>query len=187
MKEGCTLTVNPEHGIRYCAMDMVKCDLLQRKEKITRKSDQQLRQKLELMLREEEEWESMVMYRRDTRFAVVEGEYNHKLQLDRTILDMLHAPMRMHEKVLNLLYAEVLNGKTKHEVNNSRSSYVYIPPLGLLGVGERIAKEFINDKGELQIFAGSVRSYKIEDGTGLYAVKFDDGDEEDFDSEIHVT
>jgi hypothetical protein len=94
-------------------MDMVKCDLLQRKEKITRMSDQQLRKKLELMLREEEEWESMVMYRRDTRFAVVEGEYNHKLQLDRTILDMLHAPMRMHEKVLNLLYAEILNGKTR--------------------------------------------------------------------------
>ena len=186
MKEGCTLTVNPEHGIRYCAMDMVKCDLLQRKEKITRKSDQQLRQKLELMLREEEEWESMVMYRRDTRFAGVEGEYNHKLQLDRTILDMLHAPMRMHEKVLNLLYAEVLNGKTKHEVNNSRSSKVYIPPMGLLGVGERIAKEFINVKGELQIFAGSVKSYKIEDGTGLYAVKFDDGDEEEFDSDDYA-
>jgi len=186
VKEGCTLTVNPEHGIRYCAMDMVKCDLLQRKEKITRKSDQQLRQKLELMLREEEEWESMVMYRRDTRFAGVEGEYNHKLQLDRTILDMLHAPMRMHEKVLNLLYAEVLNGKTKHEVNNSRSSKVYIPPMGLLGVGERIAKEFINVKGELQIFAGSVKSYKIEDGTGLYAVKFDDGDEEEFDSDDYA-
>jgi hypothetical protein len=167
-------------------MDMVKCDLLQRKEKITRKSDQQLRQKLELMLREEEEWESMVMYRRDTRFAGVEGEYNHKLQLDRTILDMLHAPMRMHEKVLNLLYAEVLNGKTKHEVNNSRSSKVYIPPMGLLGVGERIAKEFINVKGELQIFAGSVKSYKIEDGTGLYAVKFDDGDEEEFDSDDYA-
>ena len=73
-------------------MDMVKSDLLQRKEKITRMSDQQLQNKLEKMLREEEEWESMVMYRRDTRFADAKGEYNHKLQLDRTILDMLHAP-----------------------------------------------------------------------------------------------
>ncbi len=79
-----------------------------------------------------------------------------------------------------------LNGKTKHEVNNSRSSKVYIPPMGLLGVGERITKEFINDKGELQIFAGSVSSYKFEDGTGLYTVKFDDGDEEDLDSDDYA-
>jgi hypothetical protein len=184
--EGCTLTVNPEHGIKFCAMDMVKCDLLQRKEKITRMSDAQLRTKLELILREEEEWESMVMYRRDKRFVDVDGEYNHKLQLDRTILDMLHAPMRMHEKVLNLLYAEVLNGKTKHEVNNSRRSKVYIPPMGVLGVGERIAKEFLTDKGELQLFAGTVRSYKVEDGTGFYAIKFDDGDEEEFDSDDYA-
>ena len=183
MTEGCTLTVNQEHGIRYCGMDMVKCDLLQRKEQITRMSDQQLRNKLEKMLREEEEWESMVMYRRDTRFADAKGEYNHKLQLDRTILDMLHAPKRMHEKILNLLYAEVLNGKTKHEVNNSRSCKVYIPPLGLLGVGERIAKEFIDVKGELQIFAGSVMSFKLQDGAVLYAVKYDDGDEEELDSD----
>ena len=162
-------------------MEMVKCDLLERKEKITRMSDTQLRTKLELMLREEEEWESMVMYRRDQRFVDVDGESNHKLQLDRTILDMLHAPMRMHEKVLNLLYAEVLNGKTKHEVNNSRSSKVYIPPMGVLGVGERIAKEFLTDQGELQLFAGTIRSYKVVDGTGFYAVKFNDGDEEEFD------
>ncbi len=125
MTEGCTLTVNAEHGIRFCSMDMVKFDLLERKEKITRMSDTQLRKKLELMLCGEEEWESMVMYRRDTRFVGIEGEYNRKLELDRTILDMLHAPMRMHEKVLNLLYAEVLNGKTKREVNNSRSSKSY--------------------------------------------------------------
>ena len=186
MTEGCTLTVNQEHGIRYCGMDMVKSDLLQRKEKITRMSDQQLRNKLEKMLREEEEWESMVMYRRDTRFADAKGEYNHKLQLDRTILDMLHAPMRMHEKILDLLYAEVLNGKTKHEVNNSRGSKVYIPPLGLLGVGQRIAKEFIDVKGELQIFAGSVRSFTLQDGAGLYAVKYDDGDEEELDSDDYT-
>ncbi len=119
-------------------------------------------------------------------FVGAEGEYTRKLELDRTILDMLHAPMRMHEKVPNLLYAEVLNRKTKHEVNSSRSSKVYIPPMGVLGVGERIAKEFINDKGEKQIFAGTVRSYKVEDGTGLYAVKFDDGDAEEFDSDDYA-
>ena len=133
-------------------MDMVTHDLLQRKVKVTRMNDQQKRSKLELMLREEEEWEQLVMYRRDTRFAGVSGEYNHKLLLDRTILDMLHCPMRMHEKVLNLLYNEILNGKTKHEVNRARNSKVYLPPLGVLAVGERIAKEFTSEKGELQIY-----------------------------------
>ncbi len=122
LTEGCTLTANPEHGIKFCPMEMVKQDLLKRKEKVTRMSDQRLRNKLELMLREEEEWQELAMYRRDTRFVGAEGEYNHKLQLDRTILDMLHCPMRMHEKVLNLLYNEILNGKTKHEVNRSRNS-----------------------------------------------------------------
>lgn len=167
-------------------MEMVKQDLLQRKEKVTRRSDQWLRNKLELMLREEEEWQGMVMYRRDMRFVGVEGEYNHKLKLDRTILDMLHCPMRMHEKVLNLLYNEILNGKTKHEVNRARKSKVYIPPLGVEGVGERIAKEFTNDKGELQTYVGTVTAYAMEDGPGLYTVKYDDGDVEDLDCDDYA-
>ena len=47
-------------------MDMVKHDLLQRKVKVTRMTDQQKRKRLELMLREEEEWEQLVMYRRNS-------------------------------------------------------------------------------------------------------------------------
>jgi hypothetical protein len=58
--------------------------------------------------------------------------------------------------------------------------------MGVLGVGERIAKEFLTDKGELQLFAGSIMSYKVVDGTGFYAVKFDDGDEEEFDSDDYA-
>ena len=167
-------------------MDMVKHDLLQRKVKVTRMTDQQKRKRLELMLREEEEWEQLVMYRRETRFAGFEGHYNHKLELHRTILDMLHCPMRMHEKVLNLLYNEILNGKTKHEVNRPRNSKMYLPPLGVLAVGERIAKEFTNEKGELQIYVGTVTSYTDEDGTGLYSVKYDDGDVEDCDCDDYA-
>jgi hypothetical protein len=61
---------------------------------------------------------------------------------------MLHCPMRMHEKVINLLYNDILNGKTKHEVNRACNSKVYLPPLGVVAVGERFAKEFTNEKGE---------------------------------------
>ena len=44
------------------------------------------REKLELVLREEEEWQEMVMYRRDTRFAVDAATGDVKLQLDRTVI-----------------------------------------------------------------------------------------------------
>ncbi len=165
---------------------MVKQDLLKRKETVTRMSDQRLRNKLELMLREEEKWQRLVMYRRDTRFVGAEREYNHKLQLDRTILNMLHCSMGMHKKVLNLLYNAILNGKTKHEVNRSRNSKVYIPPLGVLSVGERIAKEFTNEKDELQTYVGTVTSYVTEEGTGLYTVKYDDGDVEDLECDDYA-
>jgi hypothetical protein len=78
------------------------------------------RRMLELVLREEEEWQQLVMYRRDTRFAVDIETGDVKLQLDQTVIDMLHLPMRTNEKVLNLLYEEILNGKTKNEANGPR-------------------------------------------------------------------
>ncbi len=62
----------------------------------------------------------MTMYRRDTRFSSDASLKRYTLDLERTVLDMLHCPMRMHEKVLNLLYQEILIGKTKNEVNSLR-------------------------------------------------------------------
>jgi hypothetical protein len=91
---------------------MVKKDLEERNISCIGLDEGTMRNKLELVLREEEEWLQMGMYRRDTRFSSDAG-----LDLERTVLDMLHCPMRMHEKVLNLLYQDVLNGKTKNEVN----------------------------------------------------------------------
>jgi hypothetical protein len=60
------------------------------------------------------------MYQRDTRFTCDEAQEDMKLQLDRTVVDMLHCPMRTNEKVLNLLYEKILNGKTKNELNAPR-------------------------------------------------------------------
>ncbi len=39
----------------------------------------------------------------------LESKFNVKAASD--LSDMLHCPMRMHEKVLNLLYNEIFNGK----------------------------------------------------------------------------
>jgi hypothetical protein len=123
---------------------MIKRDLVDRKVNLRRVTEQQMRNALEKILREEEEYEHLIMYRRDKRFYNTGTEYNHKFSLDRTILDMLHCPMRMHEKNLNLLYVEISNGKTKNEVNATRHPKVYLPPLGVSAVGERIGKEFEN-------------------------------------------
>jgi hypothetical protein len=58
-------------------------------------------------LKLEEEYERLQMYSCDTRFdsAVVPT----KLDLGRVILDMLHCPMRMNEKVFNMLYFAAMN------------------------------------------------------------------------------
>ena len=50
----------------------------------------------------EEELERLIMYSRDERFDPTVFPAHH--DLGRVILDMLHCPMRMHEKVLFMLY-----------------------------------------------------------------------------------
>jgi hypothetical protein len=61
-------------------------------------SEQKQRDTMEQILREEEEWQQLVMYRRDFRFHVKPGDSKaYKLQLDRTIIDMLNCPIRMLE------------------------------------------------------------------------------------------
>ena len=162
---------------------MIKRDLVDRKVSLRRMTEQQMRNALEKILREEEEFEHLIMYRWDKRFYNTGLEYNHKLRLDRTILDMLHCPMRMHEKILNLLYVEILNGKAKNEVNATRPSKIYLPPLGVSAVGERIGKEFENDDGEVELFMGTVRAFLPDAGTGLYAISYEDGDQEEMDCE----
>jgi hypothetical protein len=108
----------------------VKSDLKERIIKMRCRSELKLRDTLELLLREEEEWQALVIYRRDFRFHGKEGdEKAYKLELDRTIIVMLHCPMRMHEKVLTLLYSEVLNGKKKREVQVGRRRKTNIAPV----------------------------------------------------------
>ncbi len=69
-------------------------DLEERELDTTGLSQFEQRKMLEMVLREEEEWQQMVMYRRDTRFAVDPATGDMKLQMDRTVIDMLHLPMR---------------------------------------------------------------------------------------------
>ena len=140
----------------------------------------QQRRNLELVLREEEEWQQMVMYRRDTRFAVDIETGDVKLQLDRTVIDMLHLPMRTNEKVLNLLYEEILNGKTKNEANGPRKGAKKKKEVvGDAAVGQQVAKLFVNDLGLPDLFRGIVASFNVTGTLQLYTVVYEDGDTED--------
>jgi hypothetical protein len=99
---------------------------------------------------------------------------------------MLHCPVRMHEKVLTLPYTEVLNGKTKKEVNfGRRLKHYYIPPaLGQAAVGSAVAKEeFQTDDGAIHVYVGCVQAYSKDVDGGLYSIRYEDGDTEDMDCE----
>jgi hypothetical protein len=58
-------------------------------------------------LKLEDEYERLQLYSRDTRFDLV--HIPTKWDLSRVILDMLHCPMRMNEKVLFMLYFAAMN------------------------------------------------------------------------------
>jgi hypothetical protein len=68
---------------------------------------QQLRRLLVERLQLEEEYERLTMYLRDNRFDP--NVMKTKWEPGRVILDMLHCPMRMNEKVLFLLYNAAMN------------------------------------------------------------------------------
>ena len=163
-------------------MEIVRKDLAERNIVIRRgMTDDQLRTKLELVLREEEEWQGMVMYRRDARFADCATNAAYKQELDRTILDMLHCPMRMHEKVLNVLYSEILNGKTKTQVNSTKRRVSAKKPSGTASIGQKVAKLFRGDDGLDQIHIGEVVYFTNNAKNGYYSVLYEDGDREDMD------
>ena len=97
---------------------------------------------------------------------------------------MLHCPMRMHEKILTLLYKELLNGKTKGEVKTVRRSKSYLPPsFGVSALGALVSKEFQMDEHTTTVYHGTVHRFEDDANGGLYKILYEDGDMEDFDCE----
>jgi hypothetical protein len=176
-----------EHGVKFAPLTMVIEDLVERNAGGLRGiTEAAARTKLERILREEEEWQAMLMYRRDKRFSVTVSDQPHTLELERTILDMLHCPMRMHEKVLNVMYGEILNGKTKNEVNGTKRRFVKKVPLGVAAEGQQVAKCFRSVDGLEEVFKGVITGFRQEKNGGLYTVLYVDGDREDFNYEEYV-
>ncbi len=81
-----------------------------------------------------------------------------------------------------LLYEEILNGKTKNELNAPRrGGKKKKQVVGGAAVGQHVAKLFVNDHSLPDLFRGVVACFK-QDGKGsLYSVEYDDGDKEDLD------
>ncbi len=189
MVEGCTLTANEAHGVRFCPLAVVVQDMKERNldyNGLLREAE--LRHRLEMVLREEEEWAEMVMFRRDTRFSTTESGEDMKLHLDRTVVDMLHCPMRTHEKVLNLLYDEILNGKTKNEANGKRRVVKKKKQfVGDVAVGQHVAKLDVHDDQGLPILLRGVIAAYTQDAKGeLYSVLYDDGAQADLNAAEYI-
>lgn len=143
--EGCDLSCNLHTGVRIARIDVVEEDLLLRNILHVHMDGPEKRRRLELLLREEEEYLKLQMYLRDNRFTALEGDTNHRSQLHKTILDMLHCPMRTNEKVLTLLYEQVLQGS--HKAQASVVLNELTPIIRRLGsLGELWTHKFDDDK-----------------------------------------
>ena len=101
------MSCNLHTGVRIFPMALVKEDLRLRDISHGRMNDHDKRRTLELLLREEEEYLKVQMYLRDDRFRKLAEDPNHSSVLHKTVLDVLHMPMRTNEKVLTMLYEVV--------------------------------------------------------------------------------
>ncbi len=107
------MSCNLHTGVRICLLRVVEEDLSLRNVAHAHMTVQETRHTLELLLREEEEFLKLQMYVRDERFHDLENDAGVRGQLHKIVLDILHCPMRTNEKVLTLLYEEVLQGAHK--------------------------------------------------------------------------
>ncbi len=112
------MSCNLHTSVRICPMALVKEDLRLRDINHGRMNDHGKRRTLELLLREEEEYLKVQMYLRDDRFSKLAEEPNHNSSvLHKTVLDVLHMPMRTNENVLTMLYEVVTQGAHKAQAS----------------------------------------------------------------------
>ena len=140
----------------------------------------QLRNILVERLKVEEEYERLVMYARDTRFDIADTPTKH--ELGRVIMDMLHCPMRMNEKVLFMLYFAAMNRLPKkadwQPVLNSITEIIRrigdLPALWTHGITTKKSKTGAVLKHKLDVFQfdydSSKQIFNYDNTTALYEV-----------------
>ena len=110
-RKGAKLTANKAEGVRWCCIDIVRADLEERKLYKVNMDEGEQRRVLEQRLRLEDEKTQMKVLMRDKRFEDKNGNISD--DVERVLIDTLHAPMRMNEKVLHILFSVAHNNKTK--------------------------------------------------------------------------
>ena len=140
----------------------------------------QLRNILVERLKVEEEYERLVMYACDTRFDIADTPTKH--ELGRVIMDMLHCPMRMNEKVLFMLYFAAMNRLPKkadwQPVLNSMTEIIRrigdLPALWTHGITTKKSKTGAVLKHKLDVFQfdydSSKQIFNYDNTTALYEV-----------------
>lgn len=140
----------------------------------------QLRNILVERLKVEEEYERLVMYARDTRFDIADTPTKH--ELGRVIMDMLHCPMRMNEKVLFMLYFAAMNRLPKkadwQPVLNSMTEIIRrigdLPALWTHGITTKKSKTGAVLKHKLDVFQfdydSSKQIFNYDNTAALYEV-----------------
>jgi hypothetical protein len=91
-------------------VDIVREDLKERGSHTRNMNEAEQRKVMEATLRLEDEAKRMKALRRDKRFEEGRGV---STDIERVIIDTLHAPVRMNEKVLYLLYSKAMDDRTK--------------------------------------------------------------------------
>ncbi len=133
--DGCDLSCNLHTGVRIASMAVVTEDFRLRNIRHNRMTGRKKRNTLEMLLREEEEYMKLQPYFRDEHFTLAfqnDPDYHNKMY--KTLLDVLHMPMRTNEKVLTLLYEEVMQGAHKAQASSvMNESTPIIRRLGELG------------------------------------------------------
>lgn len=140
----------------------------------------QLRRILVERLKVEEEYERLVMYARDTRFDIADTPTKH--ELGRVIMDMLHCPMRMNEKVLFMLYFAAMNRLPKkadwQPVLNSMTEIIRrigdLPAVWTHGITTKKSKTGAVLKHKLDVFQfdydSSKQIFNYDNTAALYEV-----------------
>jgi hypothetical protein len=110
---GAELTANVAVGVRTCDMNIIREDLKERGIATAGMDEAAMRKALEKRLRLEDEKQLMKVLMGDTRHNKTPDKVSD--DIERVLIDTLHAPMRMNEKVLYILHSKAHDNKTKKQ------------------------------------------------------------------------
>jgi hypothetical protein len=135
---GAELTANVAVGVRACDMNVVQEDLKERGVATAGMDEGTTRKALETRLRLEDEKQQMkLLMGDDTRCNKTPEKVSD--DIEPVLIDTLHAPTRMNEKVLYMLCSKACDNKSKKQAAATLAAMTTkLGALGSLGAGWRV-------------------------------------------------